>query len=162
MYLEISIDNARTKKYYRDVIVHSLANCVRPPSCARYTGMFERGRANGDGELIRLSVQRHGVWALGNGTPKWGCSFIFYMEPLIFPGLRSFSVVGYVVVFCKITFSESTPMVIFQGWKSWSTMESIFGQTHRTEVGHTAYEDGSKWFKMGNTWEHQNPIGIYS
>lgn len=61
MYLKNSIDNARTKNYYRDVIVHSLANCIRPPSCARYTGMFERGRANGDGELIRLSVQRHGV-----------------------------------------------------------------------------------------------------
>ena len=58
MYLKNSIDNTGTKFFL------GMSLCIRqlrPPPCARYTGMFERGRANGDGELIRLSVQRHGV-----------------------------------------------------------------------------------------------------
>jgi hypothetical protein len=79
--------------------------------------------------------------------------------------LRSFSVVGYNVVFCKITFSESTPMVIFHGWKWWSTMEFIFGQTHRLQRGSSGNQMRQRfgirrWLEMIQNGEHQNPIGL--
>ena len=99
MYLKNSIDNTGTKIFFRDVIVHSP---IAPTTLCQVHGHVRarpcqwRWRAHSP---LGPKTWCLSTWEMGrqNGDAVF---HILHGTPIIFPGLRSCSVVGYMFVCC--------------------------------------------------------------